>query len=108
LIKKSYKDIKLTVNWDIDNQNLKSIRNIRLPNLEISFKRDFSTPDIWIFESEDFNFEAIYAVKERPQYFPIYFARRFFYNIEDVSSIAMKLASQRILFFVTLMIFFYF
>lgn len=30
---------------------------------------DFATPDIWIFESEEFNFEPIYTIKERAKYF---------------------------------------
>lgn len=95
--KKLYKGTTLTVNWDIDNRNLILLRNIRIPGLEISFERDFRNPDIWILESEDYNYEAIYSIKDRANYFTIYFTRRFYQTIEEFSSLAMKLASQRVL-----------
>lgn len=87
----------LTVNWDLDNRNLISLRNIRIPGLEISFQRDFKNPDIWIFESEDYNYEALYSIKDRANYFTIYFTRRFYQDIEEFSSLAMKLAAHRVL-----------
>lgn len=96
---KLYRFKNLTVNWDLDNKKLISLRNVRLPNLEISFNRDFNNPDIWIVESEEYNFETIYSIRERSKYFSICFFRRFFYSIEELSSLAMKLASERILLF---------
>lgn len=89
----------LTVNWDIDNKKLISLRNIKLLNVDISFHRDFAYPDVWIFESEDYNFEGVYRIKDRAKLFTVYFARKFFYNLEDFSSLAVQLASQRILLF---------
>lgn len=89
----------LTVNWDIDNKKLISVRNIRLPKLEISFERDFAYPDIWIYESEEYNFDAVSRVKDRTKYFTVYFARKFFHNVEDFSFLAIQLASQRVILF---------
>ncbi|MCS7203683.1 MAG: HD domain-containing protein [Thermodesulfovibrio sp.] len=93
------KETNLTVNWDIDNKKFIPLRNIKLPNIEISFERDFAYPDIWIYESEEYNFEAIYKIKDRAKYFTVFFARKFFYNIEDFSLLAFQLASQRVLLF---------
>jgi HD-GYP domain-containing protein (c-di-GMP phosphodiesterase class II) len=89
----------LTVNWDIDNKKLIPVRNIRLPNLEISFERDFAFPDVWVYETEEYNLDAINRIKDRAKYFTVYFARKFFYNIEDFSSLAIQMAGQRILLF---------
>lgn len=93
------KEKNLTVNWDIDNKKLIPVRNIRLPNLEISFERDFAYPDVWVYEAEEYNFDAINRIKDRAKYFTVYFARKFFYNIEDFSFRAIQLAGQRILLF---------
>lgn len=92
-----HKPSNLTVNWDLDNKNLITLRNIRIPGLEISFQRDFKNPDVWIFESEDFNYEALYSIKDRANYFTVYFTRRFYQSIEEFSSLAIKMASHRIL-----------
>jgi len=89
---------KLTINWDIDNKKLIPIRNINLPRLQISFERDFAYPDIWIYESEENKFEAINRIKDRANYFTVYFARKFF-DVEEFSYLAIKLAGQRVLLF---------
>ncbi len=88
----------LTINWDIDNKKLIPIRNINYPRLEISFERDFAYPDVWVYESEEYNFEVLNKINKRVNYFVIFFARRFF-NIQEFSDLAIKLASQRILLF---------
>lgn len=89
----------LTVNWDIDNKKLIPVRNIRYPRLEVSFERDFAYPDVWVYESEEYNFDALFRIKDRAKYFTVYFARKFFHNIEEFSFLAIQIAKQRIILF---------
>lgn len=93
------KTSNLTVNWDIDNKKLIPVRNIHFPRIEISFNRDFAYPDVWVYESEDYDFDSILRIKDRPRFFTVYFARKFFFNIEDFSYISIQLAGHRIILF---------
>ncbi|WP_297210489.1 MULTISPECIES: HD-GYP domain-containing protein [Thermodesulfovibrio] len=91
--------INLTVNWDIDNRKLIPVRNIHFPRIEISFNRDFAYPDVWVYESEEYDFDSLLRIKDRPRYFTVYFARKFFFNIEEFSFLSTQLAGHRIILF---------
>ncbi len=96
-MKFSSKRSKITINWDLDNRKLISYRNLGTSNFEISFHRDFRNPDIWIFESEKYDYENLKDIKDRAKYFTIYFTRRLYQSIYEFSELAIKLASYRVL-----------